>query len=48
MSDGSPKEREGEVLAALARLAEDTDDSIRRRARKALAEHRRTGKLNVL
>jgi hypothetical protein len=48
LCDGSAREREAEVLRALARLADDADPGVRRRARKVLARHRRTGPVNVL
>jgi hypothetical protein len=48
LCDGSPREREAEVLSALGRLARDDDERLRRRARGVLAQHRRTGRVNVL
>ena len=48
LCDGSPREREEEVVAALARLATDRESRIRRRARGVLAAYRRTGRVNVL
>ncbi|MCX6018266.1 MAG: hypothetical protein NTZ50_07140 [Chloroflexi bacterium] len=48
LCDGSPRERKDEVVAAVERLQNDTDEKLRRRARKVMAEYRRTGKINVL
>ena len=47
LCDGSPRERESEVVAAVELLANDSDHKIRRRARRALAAYRRTGQINV-
>ena len=47
LCDGSPREREDEVVAAVERLANDRDRKLRRRARNALASYRRTGIINV-
>ena len=47
LCDGSPRERESEVVAAIERLANDLDRKLRRRARSVLASHRRTGVVNV-
>ncbi len=48
LGDGSPREREAQVAAAMETLQFDPDDRLRRRARKLLAHYRRTGALNVL
>jgi hypothetical protein len=48
LCDGSPKERHGQVIAAVERLRNDPDPGLRRRARHVLAQHQRTGKVNVL
>ena len=48
LCDGSPREREEEVIAALESLWNDEDDKIRRAVRRALNEYRRTGKWNIL
>jgi len=48
LADGSPREREREVVAAVVRLQADPDDSLRRRARKLIAQYRRGGRINVL
>jgi hypothetical protein len=45
--DGSPREREAEVVAAIESLRDDTDAGLRRRARQFLAQYRRTGRVNV-
>ena len=47
LCDGSPHEREDEVVAAIERLANDQDRKLRRRARNALAIYRRTGIINT-
>jgi hypothetical protein len=36
------------VVAAIETLTQDADESLRRRARKVLAEYRRSGSVNVL
>src|SRR5947208_1018365 len=48
LADGSPREREPEVVAAIARLQSDPDEKLRRRARKLMAHYRRGGRINVL
>ena len=48
LADGSPREREGEVVAAIERLQADPDEPLRRRARKLIAQYRRGGRINVL
>jgi hypothetical protein len=48
LCDGSPREREQQVLGALGRFAHDDDERLRRRARGVLAQHKRTGRVNVL
>jgi hypothetical protein len=48
LCDGSPREREGDVVQALEKLYHDPDPKLRRRARQLLASYRRTGKLNIL
>ena len=48
LADGSPRERERQVVAAIETLTQDADESLRRRARKVLAEYRRSGSVNVL
>ena len=40
LTDGSPKSRETEVVAAIERLAQDSDLKLRRRARRALSTDR--------
>ena len=45
--DGSPRHREAEVVHAIARLHDDPDLRLRRRARRFLAQYRRTGRVNV-
>jgi hypothetical protein len=48
LCDGSPRERKDEIVAAVERMQRDPDDKLRRRARKVMAEYRRTGNINVL
>jgi len=48
LCDGSPRERHMEVVAAVERLQHDPDDKLRRRARKVMAQFRKTGQINVL
>ena len=48
MADGSPRELEARIVGTIEGLYHDPDLKLRRRARKLLAHHRRTGKLNVL
>jgi len=45
LTDGSPRAREEEVVAALEGLAHDPDLKLRRRARRALSDYRRTGRI---
>ena len=45
LTDGSPRSREQEVVAALEGLANDPDPKLRRRARRALSDYRRTGRI---
>jgi hypothetical protein len=45
--DGSPREREVEVVATIESLRDDADPGLRRRARQFLAQYRRTGRVNV-
>ena len=46
LCDGSPWSREREVVAAVEDMAGDSDRRLRRRARRALAGYRRTGRIN--
>ena len=48
LADGSPREYEGDIVAAMQHLAQDDDDKIRRAARKVLAKYRKSGNINVL
>jgi hypothetical protein len=48
LCDGSPRERNAEVVAAVERMQHDSDDKLRRRARKVMAQYRKTGQINVL
>jgi hypothetical protein len=48
LCDGSPRDRNAEVVAAVARMQQDPDDKLRRRARKVMAQYRKTGNINVL
>jgi hypothetical protein len=48
LADGSPREREADVVAAIESLQHDPDEKLRRRARKLIAHYRRGGRINVL
>jgi hypothetical protein len=48
LADGSPREREPEVVQAIERLQLDPNERLRRRARKLIAHYRRGGRINVL
>jgi HEAT repeat protein len=48
LCDGSPREREPEVVAALEAMHNDPDQKLRRRVRQVLAQYRRTGRVNIL
>jgi hypothetical protein len=47
LTDGSPRSRQQEVVQVLEQLHDDPDPKLRRKARKILAQYRRTGDLNV-
>jgi hypothetical protein len=47
LTDGSPRDRERDVIGALKRMQFDPDPGLRRRARRILAVYRRTGAWNV-
>lgn len=46
LCDGSPHARQQEVLEAVEVLAKDPIPKLRRRARRALANYHRTGRIN--
>ncbi len=48
LADGSPREREQEVVRALESMQHDPDAHLRRRVRQLLAHYRAGGRLNVL
>ena len=48
LADGSPREREPDVVAAIERLQLDPDEKLRRRARKLMARYRRGERINAL
>ena len=48
LGDGSPREREAEIVDAIENMYHDPDSKLRRRVRKLLAQYRHTGKINVL
>ena len=48
LADGSPREREIEIVAAIESMRNDPDRRLRRRVRKLLASYRRSGNINVL
>ena len=47
ITDGCPKEREGEVVAALEAMYQDPDLKIRKTIRRHLAQYRRSGQINI-
>jgi hypothetical protein len=47
LCDGSPRDREAEVVAIVEVLANDPDKKLRRRARNALRRYRQTGIINA-
>lgn len=47
LCDGSPHDREAEIISVVETLATDSNLRLRRRARNALAEFRRIGTINV-
>jgi hypothetical protein len=47
-ADGSPRERETQVVATLEALRHDPDRVVRRMVRAVLGAYRRTGRVNVL
>jgi hypothetical protein len=48
LGDGSPREREAQVVAAFERFTRDPDRKLQRRARQVLAKYRQDGTINVL
>jgi hypothetical protein len=48
LGDGSPREREEQVVAAMERFTRDPDRKLQRRARQVLAKYRQGGTINVL
>lgn len=48
LCDGSPNEKEEQVIEALEKLWNDPDATVRKKVRTALNSYRRTGKWNVL
>jgi HEAT repeats len=48
LGDGSPRDREPEVVQAVESMRNDPDPVLRRRVRKLMAHYRRTGRINVL
>jgi hypothetical protein len=48
LGDGSPREREAQVVAAFERFTRDPDKKLQRRARQVLAKYRQDGTINVL
>src|SRR5688500_10018548 len=48
LADGSPKERQSDVVDALESLRNDPDRKVRRQVRDVLGAFRRTGRVNVL
>jgi hypothetical protein len=48
LADGSPRELESEVVAAIEGMMHDPDVKLRRRVRKLISQYRRSGNINVL
>ena len=48
LGDGSPREREAQMVAAMEQFTRDPDRKLQRRARQVLAQYRRRGTINVL
>jgi hypothetical protein len=48
LGDGSPREREAEVVAAMENFTRDPDKTLRRRARQVMAKYRAGSTINVL
>lgn len=48
LCDGSPKEREDEIIQTLEGMWNDPEEKVRKKVRKALNSYRRTGNWNVL
>ncbi len=46
LTDGSPRQREADVLAALKGMYDDPDLRLRRSVRQRLARYRRSGRIN--
>jgi len=48
LGDGSPRSLEPQVVASFEAFLDDADERLRKRARKLLAQYRRTGQVNIL
>ncbi len=48
LGDGSPRQRETDVVAAMACFCHDSDERLRRRARRLMARYRRGSSVNIL
>ena len=48
LADGSPREREQQILMLWEAMYQDPDLKIRKQVRSLLAQYRRTGKINIL
>eukprot|EP01121_Diplochlamys_sp_Union-15-3_P012667 TRINITY_DN3829_c0_g1_i1.p1 TRINITY_DN3829_c0_g1~~TRINITY_DN3829_c0_g1_i1.p1 ORF type:complete len:228 (+),score=51.42 TRINITY_DN3829_c0_g1_i1:87-770(+) len=48
LCDGSPLEREEQIIAAIEKLHNDDDKVVRRTVHRVLSHYRRTGKWNIL
>jgi len=49
LADGSPRDREEQVISIIhEKLRNDLDEKVRRAARRVLESHRRTGKWNIM
>jgi hypothetical protein len=48
LCDGSPRDREPQVVQALEQMYQDPNPRLRRRVRQVLAQYRRSGRINIL
>ncbi len=48
LGDGSPRRLEERVITTLTSMRDDPDPRLRRNVRRLLAQHHRTGRVNVL
>ena len=48
LCDGSPRIYQERILGVIEKFQHDVDERLRKRSRKVLANHRRSGTLNIL